>query len=262
MAVVYKAYDNIDDRIVAVKILKEEFTSNDEFLRRFKNESKAIAMLSHPNIVKVYDVSFGDLIQYIVMEYIEGITLKEYIEREAICEKCNNKESCFPYPEMRVKCPVYKAFVADVKPVETAETAGFVGPYNEIDAGLRTIFQQIGKYLLGSHGISAIRIQQSLCSVQSGKNDIMICLAKGLLLTFLLKHCDSIHQGSLSKHTDRIGEFCTQFIHNIHAALGQASGKRGTLTKIKVCDDGGIGQPLLHRIAECMEQDTHSAESV
>ncbi len=82
MAVVYKARDNQEDRIVAVKILKEEFTSNEEFLRRFKNESKAIAMLSHPNIVNVYDVSFGDLIQYIVMEYIEGITLKEYIEQE------------------------------------------------------------------------------------------------------------------------------------------------------------------------------------
>ncbi|MBQ7108538.1 MAG: Stk1 family PASTA domain-containing Ser/Thr kinase [Clostridia bacterium] len=80
MAVVYKAYDSIEDRIVAIKILKEEFASNEEFQRRFKNESKAIAVLSHPNIVKVFDVSFGDLIQYIVMEYIEGITLKEYIE--------------------------------------------------------------------------------------------------------------------------------------------------------------------------------------
>ena len=82
MAVVYKAYDNIEDRIVAVKILKEEFVSNEEFTRRFKNESKAIAVLSHPNIVKVFDVSFGDLIQYIVMEYIDGITLKELIEKE------------------------------------------------------------------------------------------------------------------------------------------------------------------------------------
>ena len=79
MAVVYKAYDNVENRIVAVKILKEEYTGNDEFLRRFKNESKAIAVLSHPNVVKVSDVSFGDLIQYIVMEYIDGITLKEYI---------------------------------------------------------------------------------------------------------------------------------------------------------------------------------------
>ncbi len=82
MAVVYKAYDNIDDRVVAIKILKDEYLSNDEFKRRFKNESKAIAVLSHPNIVRVYNVSFGDRIQYIVMEYVDGITLKEYIEQQ------------------------------------------------------------------------------------------------------------------------------------------------------------------------------------
>ena len=82
MAVVYRAYDTIDDRTVAIKILKEEYLNNEEFIRRFKNESKAIAVMSHPNIVKVYDVSFGDRIQYIVMEYIDGITLKEYIEQQ------------------------------------------------------------------------------------------------------------------------------------------------------------------------------------
>ena len=79
-AMVYRAYDTLDDRTVAIKILKDEFSANDEFIRRFKNESKAIAVLNHPNIVKVYDVSFGDVIQYIVMEYIDGITLKEYME--------------------------------------------------------------------------------------------------------------------------------------------------------------------------------------
>lgn len=84
MATVYKAYDTIDDKIVAVKILKDEFLGNDDFIRRFKNESKAIAVLSHPNIVKVFDVSFGDRIQYIVMEYIDGITLKEYIEHQKV----------------------------------------------------------------------------------------------------------------------------------------------------------------------------------
>ncbi len=84
MAVVYKAYDNIDDRIVAIKILKEEYLSNEELKRRFKNESKAIAVLSHPNIVRVYNVSFGDRLQYIVMEYVDGITLKEYIEQQGI----------------------------------------------------------------------------------------------------------------------------------------------------------------------------------
>ena len=82
MSVVYKAYDNVDDRVVAVKILKDEFLTNDDFVRRFKNESKAIALLSHPNIVKLYDVSFGEKLQYIVMEYVDGITLKEYIQKQ------------------------------------------------------------------------------------------------------------------------------------------------------------------------------------
>ncbi len=84
MANVYRCTDTIDDREVAIKILKDEYLNNEEFIRRFKNESKAIAMLSQPNIVKVYDVSFGDMIQYIVMEYIDGITLKEYIEMQGV----------------------------------------------------------------------------------------------------------------------------------------------------------------------------------
>lgn len=86
MANVYRCTDTVDDREVAIKILKDEYLNNDEFIRRFKNESKAIAVLSHPNIVKVYDVSFGDMIQYIVMEYIDGITLKEYIDQQGIIE--------------------------------------------------------------------------------------------------------------------------------------------------------------------------------
>ena len=86
MANVYRCTDTLDDREVAIKILKDEYLNNEEFIRRFKNESKAIAMLSHQNIVKVYDVSFGDMIQYIVMEYIDGITLKEYIDQQGIIE--------------------------------------------------------------------------------------------------------------------------------------------------------------------------------
>lgn len=81
MAVVYSARDIQDDMPVAIKILRDEYLGNEEFIRRFKDESKAIAVLSHENIVKVYDVSFGDRIMYIVMEYIDGITLKDYIER-------------------------------------------------------------------------------------------------------------------------------------------------------------------------------------
>lgn len=84
MADVYKAMDVMENRVVAVKILKDEFSQNEEFLRRFRNESKAIAVLSHPNIVKIYDVGFTDEIQFIVMEYIDGITLKEFIEQQGV----------------------------------------------------------------------------------------------------------------------------------------------------------------------------------
>lgn len=84
MAEVYKGVDVIDNKSVAIKILKKEYVENEEFLRRFRNESKAIAVLSHPNIVRIYDVGFSEQLQYIVMEYIEGITLKEYIEEEKV----------------------------------------------------------------------------------------------------------------------------------------------------------------------------------
>lgn len=84
MAEVYKGVDVIDNKPIAIKILKKEYAENEEFLRRFRNESKAIAVLSHPNIVKIYDVGFSDKLQYIVMEYIDGITLKEYIEEEKV----------------------------------------------------------------------------------------------------------------------------------------------------------------------------------
>ena len=84
MANVYKAYDVLENRVVAVKILREEYMNNDEFMRRFRNESRAISLLDHPNIVKVYDVIFSNRIQSIVMEYIDGITLKDYIEQEHV----------------------------------------------------------------------------------------------------------------------------------------------------------------------------------
>ena len=84
MADVYKAIDIMEDKVVAVKILKTEFAGNEDFQRRFRNESKAIAVLSHPNIVKIFDVGFTDHIQFIVMEYIDGITLKEFMEQQAV----------------------------------------------------------------------------------------------------------------------------------------------------------------------------------
>ncbi len=84
MADIYRARDIQEDRIVAVKILKTEFAGSDEFLRRFRNESKAIALLSHPNIVKIYDVGFTEKVQFIVMEYVDGITLTDYIEQQGV----------------------------------------------------------------------------------------------------------------------------------------------------------------------------------
>ncbi len=90
MANVYKASDVTDGKTVAVKILREEFYGNEEFMRRFKNESKAIAVLSHPNIIRVYDVCFSGKVQSIVEEFVDGITLKEYMEQQG---KLSWKES-------------------------------------------------------------------------------------------------------------------------------------------------------------------------
>ncbi|MBP3921761.1 MAG: Stk1 family PASTA domain-containing Ser/Thr kinase [Ruminiclostridium sp.] len=84
MADIYKAKDITEDKIVAVKILKNEFAGSEDFLRRFRNESKAIALLSHPNIVKIFDVGFSEQIQFIVMEYIDGISLAEYIKLQGV----------------------------------------------------------------------------------------------------------------------------------------------------------------------------------
>jgi len=79
MALVYKARCMLLNRYVAVKILRPEFTSDEEFVKRFQAEAQAAASLSHPNIVSIYDVGNENGIHYIVMEYIDGITLKEYI---------------------------------------------------------------------------------------------------------------------------------------------------------------------------------------
>ena len=80
MAVVYKAKCHRLNRLVAVKVLKSDLAEDADFRRRFRDESQAVAMLSHPNIVSVYDVSRGET-EYIVMELIEGITLKQYMEK-------------------------------------------------------------------------------------------------------------------------------------------------------------------------------------
>ncbi len=84
MAVVYKARCHRLNRLVAIKILKDEFSRNEEFRSRFRAEGEAVAMLSHPNIVQVYDVSTADGANFIVMELIDGISLKQYMEKKGV----------------------------------------------------------------------------------------------------------------------------------------------------------------------------------
>ena len=84
MAVVYKARCHRLNRLVAIKILKDDYLEDEEFRRRFHSESQAVAMLSHPNIVSVYDVSTSITADYIVMELIDGITLKQYMEKKGV----------------------------------------------------------------------------------------------------------------------------------------------------------------------------------
>jgi len=84
MALVYKARCHRLNRMVAIKILKEDLAGDEEFQRRFYTESQAVAMLSHPNIVSVYDVNRSGSTEFIVMELIEGITLKQYINRKGL----------------------------------------------------------------------------------------------------------------------------------------------------------------------------------
>ena len=84
MAVVYKARCHRLNRLVAIKILKDEFSGDEEFRRRFRAEGQAVAMLSHPNIVQVYDVSSSYNCNFIVMELIDGISLKQYMEAKGV----------------------------------------------------------------------------------------------------------------------------------------------------------------------------------
>ncbi len=84
MAVVYKAKCLLLNRFVAVKILRSEFTDDEEFVKRFRVEAQAAASLSHPNIVSIYDVGHDGNTHYIVMEYVDGITLKQYIAQKGV----------------------------------------------------------------------------------------------------------------------------------------------------------------------------------
>ena len=104
MANVYKAVVSApggpvpEGTVVAVKVLRQELMHDADLVRRFKNESKAISLLNHPNIVKVYDVSVGENLQYIVMECVEGMTLREYLNERG--GKITSREwlNCLSFP--------------------------------------------------------------------------------------------------------------------------------------------------------------------
>ena len=116
MAIVYKAKCHRLNRLVAIKILKSDLAQNEEFRRRFNAESQAVAQLSHPNIVSVYDVSRGGDMEYIVMELIDGITLKQYMEKRG---QLNWRESLhFITQIMRGLSPAHSRGIIhrDIKP--------------------------------------------------------------------------------------------------------------------------------------------------
>lgn len=83
-SIVYKARDIVLNRLVTLKILREQYANDDQFVRRFKHEAQAVACLSHPNIVSIYDVVFDSDSHYLVMEYVEGCTLKQYLDQKGV----------------------------------------------------------------------------------------------------------------------------------------------------------------------------------
>ena len=100
MATVYKAKCHVLNRYVAIKVLRDEFTTDEEFIKRFNTEAQAAASLTHPNIVSIFDVGNEGNLYYIVMELIQGKTLKEIISEdrssalEMVCEYCNSNSFC------------------------------------------------------------------------------------------------------------------------------------------------------------------------
>ena len=82
MAIVYKAKDKLLNRYVDIKILRHEFTNDQDFIEKFRQESLSAASLTHPNIVSIYDTGVDENIYYIVMEYVKGMTLKKYINKQ------------------------------------------------------------------------------------------------------------------------------------------------------------------------------------
>lgn len=100
MALVYKALDNLLNRYVAVKVLRQQFVHDEEFIQRFRREAQSAASLSHPNVVSIYDVGQEDDSHYIVMEYVEGHNLNEIIQQRA---RCRSRKRCGSRPKYAMR---------------------------------------------------------------------------------------------------------------------------------------------------------------
>ena len=101
MAIVYRAVDVQTGATVAIKVLKQEFLADEQFRMRFENESRAVSILNHKNIVKVFDVALNDDLYYIVMEYLNGITLKQYINQQG---HLGWRETLYSLPRFSTPC--------------------------------------------------------------------------------------------------------------------------------------------------------------
>lgn len=116
MALVYKAQDLLLNRNVAIKVLRQQFVHDEEFIRRFRREAQSAASLSHPNVVSIYDVGQEDDVHYIVMEYVEGKNLNEIIKERALCRWTNRCESLPRLQMLLIMHIIIKSFIGISNP--------------------------------------------------------------------------------------------------------------------------------------------------
>lgn len=168
MAVVYKARCRLLNRYVAVKILKEEFIGDTDLMQRFHDESQAVAMLSHNNILSVYDVSRGEVPPYIVMELIDGITLKQYMQQKKIL---NIKEALYLTAQiLRALRHAHSKNIVhrDIKPHNIMVLKDSTVKVADFGIAKMTSQNTVAQQTIGSvHYISPEQAKGSVCTPQS-----------------------------------------------------------------------------------------------
>ena len=151
MADVYKAKDHKLNRFVAVKVLKPEFREDTTFIRKFKSEAQAAAVLTHPNIVNVFDVGDDNGVYYIVMELIEGITLKEYISKKWEMLSVKEATSIAIQVSMGLEAAHSHGIVhRDVKPAEYYHFQGWKGKVTDFGIARAASSNTISSNVMGS----------------------------------------------------------------------------------------------------------------